>query len=307
MGLRIKTNVESLIAQRKLSESREQMSNSLEKMSSGKRINKSADDAAGLAVSERLRAKSLSLEVAKRNASDGVSYIQVAEGGLSEVTNNIVRMRELAAQAASDTIGNREREFLNKEFQQLRQEVGRIVRSTEFNGSRVLQVGDTDEPIRIFVGASNRASDSDGNAPEIDPDNDADVLTIDLSDLRALSEVLGFFDDEGLAVVPTSEDGGAQDLGANGTADLLNKIDTALNSVAAYRATLGSVQARLGSAITNIDVTSENLLAAQSRIADVDYAAETAKFTQQKILTQAGISVLTQANSTPEYVLQLLR
>jgi flagellin len=276
-------------------------------MSSGKRINKSADDAAGLAVSERLRAKALSLEVAKRNASDGVSYIQVAEGGLSEITNNIVRMRELASQAASDTIGNREREFLNKEFQQLRQEVGRIVASTEFNGSRVLQVSDNEEPIRIFVGASNRASDSEGNPPDINPEEDSDVLSIDLSDLKSLSSVLEYFDNDKLAVVPDSEDGGAQDLGESGTADLLNKIDTALNSVAAYRATLGSVQARLNSAITNIDVSVENMQAAQSRISDVDYASETAKFAQARILTQAGVSVLTQANSTPELVLQLLR
>jgi flagellin len=307
MGLRIKTNVEALTAQRKLAENREALGRSLERMSSGKRINKSADDAAGLAVSERLRAKSLSLDVAKRNASDGVSYIQVAEGGLSEITNNIVRMRELASQAASDTIGNREREFLNKEFQQLRQEVGRIVKSTEFNGARVLQVDDNEEPIRIFVGASNRASDADGKAPVIPANEDSDVLTIDLSDLQSLTKVLSYFDDEGLSVVPASETGGAQDLGEEGTADLLNKIDTALNSVAAYRATLGSVQARLNSAITNIDVSSENILAAQSRISDVDYASETAKFAQARILTQAGVSVLTQANSTPEYVLQLLR
>lgn len=307
MGLRIKTNVEALTAQRKLSENREVLGQSLERMSSGKRINKSADDAAGLAVSERLRAKTLSLEVAKRNASDGVSYIQVAEGGMSEITNNIVRMRELASQAASDTIGNREREFLNKEFQQSRQEVGRIVKSTEFNGARVLQVSDNEEPIRIFVGASNRSSDAKGNAPVIDPNEDSDVLTIDLSDLKNLSDVLAYFDSDKLAVVPGDESGGAQDLGEKGTADLLNKIDTALNSVAAYRATLGSVQARLNSAITNIDVSSENMLAAQSRISDVDYASETAKYAQAKILTQAGVSVLTQANSTPELVLQLLR
>ena len=307
MGLRIKTNTESLIAQRNLGKNRQILSQSLEKMSSGKRINKSADDAAGLAVSERLRARTLSLDVAKRNANDGVSYIQVAEGGLSEISNNIVRMRELASQSASDTIGNREREFLNKEFQQLRQEIGRIVQSTEFNGSKVLQAGESDEPIQIFVGSSDRANDIDGNAPDIDPDNDADVLQIDLSDLRSLNDVLENFDDEGMSVVPDDPGGGAQDLGAGGTADLLNKIDSSLNSVAAYRATLGAVQARLGSAITNIEVTSENLLAAQSRISDVDYAAETAKFTQAQILTQAGVSVLTQANSAPEFVLQLLR
>ena len=307
MGMRIRTNIESIVAQRNATDARKKLSESLEKLSSGKRINKSADDAAGLAVSERIRASSRSLAVAKRNANDGVSYIRVAEGGLNEVTNIIVRMRELGSQAASDTIGNREREFLNKEFQQLKQEVGRIVDSTEFNGARVLSPGDSDEPIRIFVGASNRANNSDGSAPDIDPDADPDVLAIDLSDLQQLSENLEIFQDEGLAVVPDDPDGGAQDLGSEGTADMLNKLDTALNSVAAYRATLGSVQARLNSTITNIDVTAENLLAAQSRISDVDYAVETANFTQARILTQAGVSVLSQANSTPELAINLLR
>ena len=140
MGLRIKTNVESLVAQNRLSHTSRQMSESLEKLSSGQRINKSSDDAAGLAISESIRAKTKSLEVAKRNASDGISYIQVTEGGLNEITNIIIRMRELAAQAASDTLGFREREFLNREFQQLRQEINRIVDSTEFNGSHVLKM-----------------------------------------------------------------------------------------------------------------------------------------------------------------------
>ncbi len=307
MGLRIKTNTESIAAQRNVNISRTQLSESLEKLSSGKRINKSADDAAGLAVSERIRASSRSLAVAKRNANDGVSYIRVAEGGLNEVTNIIVRMRELSAQAASDTIGNRERSFLDKEFQQLRLEVGRIVDSTEFNGSRVLKPSDNDEPIRIFVGSSNRANDADGNPPDIDPDTDPDVLAIDLSDLRDLTDTLTLFEDDSLSVLPSDPDGGAQDLGSDGTADLLNKLDTALNSVASYRATLGSVQSRLNSTITNIDVTNENLMAAQSRISDVDYASETAAFTQARILTQAGISVLSQANSTPEFVLSLIR
>lgn len=156
MGLRVKTNVESLVAQRRLGETRKQLGESLEKLSSGLRINKSADDAAGLAVSERIRSRVSSLGVAKRNASDGISYIQVAEGGLNEVTNILIRMRELGTQAASDTIGNRERGFLNKEFVQLRDEVARIVDSTEFNGSKVLKPGDGDKPIQIFVGASNR-------------------------------------------------------------------------------------------------------------------------------------------------------
>src|SRR5690606_21589675 len=136
MGLRIKTNVDALVSRRRMEENTRKISESMEKLSSGQRINKSADDAAGLAVSERIRAQTHSLGVAKRNASDGISYIQVAEGALNEITNITIRMRELAAQSASDTLGNRERGFLDREFQQLRQEVGRIVETTEFNGTK---------------------------------------------------------------------------------------------------------------------------------------------------------------------------
>ena len=307
MGVRIKTNVESLIAQRRLSDNRRKLTTSLERLSSGQRINKSADDAAGLAVSERIRARTRSFEVAKRNANDGISYIQVAEGGLNEVTNIIVRMRELSSQAASDTIGNRERGFLDKEFQQLSNEVGRIIDSTEFNGTKVLKTEDQ-KPLRIFVGASNRANDASGNPPEIDPENDADVLTIDNAELTELNDALQTVTSGDLSLVPDDlENGGAQDLGPDGTDSLFNSLDTSLNSIASYRATLGSIQARLNSTIANIEISSENLRAANSRIRDVDYAAETARFTQSKILSSAGASVLTQANAMPEIVLQMLR
>lgn len=309
MGLRVKTNVDSLVAQRRLGETTKATGESLEKLSSGQRINKSADDAAGLAVSERIRSRVSSLGVAKRNASDGISYIQVAEGGLNEVTNIVIRMRELATQAASDTLGARERTFLDKEFTQLRQEVGRIIDSTEFNGSKVLKPGDGDKPIQIFVGASNRGADAEGNLPDIDTDNDPDVLTIKLDELSDLQEAVDEVINEDMAIMPDpTADVGAQELGPDGeTNTLFAKLDSALNSIASYRATLGSVQSRLNSTITNIDISNENLQAAQSRIRDVDYAAETAKFTQNRILQQAGISVLTQANQQPEAVLQLLR
>ena len=306
MGLRIKTNVESLVAQRRVNESRKALGESFEKLASGQRVNKSADDAAGLAVSERIRAKVRSLDVAKRNANDGISYIQVAEGGLNETTNIVVRMRELTSQAASDTIGNREREFLNKEFQQLRQEVGRIVDSTEFNGTKVLKL-DEQKPMKLFVGASNRGNDQDGNAPDIDPDLDPDVLTVDLKDLSYFRDALKGVVDDDLSIVPSDSDGGASDLGPSGTNDVFNRLDTMLDSMASYRAVLGSVQSRLNSTVTNIDITGENLSAAQSRIRDVDYAAETSKLASNRILTQAGISVLAQANQTSDMALQLLR
>lgn len=306
MGLRIKNSIESMQAQRQLQKNREELQKSMEKLASGSRINSSADDAAGLALSQRLGSQIRSLVAAKRNANDGVSYIQVAEGGLSEVTNIVVRMRELAAQAASDTIGNRERSYLDKEFQQLRQEVGRIVDTTEFNGNRVL-AADRGEPMRIFVGASSRGDYLNGGGSSFSGDDDPDVLAIDLSDLQDLQEALEAFGSDDLNVVSDSDDGGAQDLSADGTEELFNTLDTSLNSVASFRATLGAAQARLKSTITNIDVTAENLTAAQSRISDVDYAAETARFAQAKILTSAGVSALQQANFAPEYALQLLR
>jgi flagellin len=308
MGIRVKTNVESLVAQNRLGQNRKEMGSSLEQLASGMRINKSADDAAGLAVSERLRSKVKSLEVAKRNASDGISYIQVAEGGLNEVTNILVRMRQLGSQSASDTIGNREREFLNREFVQLKEEIGRITGSTEFNGRKVLDMQEGSDAMRIFVGASNRGDGVDGSSPDISPEEDNDVININFEDLATLNEAISnVVDDEGLQVVPESDDGGAADLGSNGTADMFNKIDTALNEVASYRATLGSVQSRLNSAIQNIDVSNENLSAANSRIRDVDFASATAKFTQSKILTSAGAAVLSHANTQSDIVLQLLR
>jgi flagellin len=309
MGLRIKTNVTSLIAQRRLGESTKKLGDSLEKLSSGQRINKSADDAAGLAISERIRARMKGLGQAKRNASDGISYIQVAEGGLNETTNILVRMRELATQAASDTIGNRERDFLNREFTQLRDEVGRIVDSTEFNGSKVLQAGDGDQPIQIFVGASDRGRDLNGDAPDIDGDNDPDILNIELDDLTLLAEQFEEVTDSDMMILPEgADDITASELGPNGdTNELFTALDSTLNAIASYRATLGSVQSRLNSTITNIEITNENMAAAQSRIRDVDYASETAKFAQARILQSAGVSTLTQANASGDAVLALLR
>ena len=308
MGVRVKTNVTGLIAQRQLGQNRAAQANSLERLSSGQRINRSSDDAAGLAVSERIRAKVASLNVAKRNANDGISYIQVAEGALNEMTNIVVRMRELSAQSASDTIGNRERSFLNEEFTQLNEELVRIQDSTEFNGSYLLK-SEEQKPLRIFVGASNRGDDLEGNPPEVDPESDPDAITIDLDSVSNLNTKLSELTDVGLQIVPEDVDGGADDLGLGEgeTPDLFNRLDNALDSIAGYRATLGSVQARLGSTISNIEISNENLQAARSRIRDVDFAAESTAFAQANILTAAGTSVLTQANQRPESVLQLLR
>ncbi|MBC7658744.1 MAG: flagellin FliC [Chitinophagaceae bacterium] len=300
MGIRVKTNVDSLIAQKNLGKAKEETSAAMEKLSSGMRINRSSDDAAGLAISESIRSRQSSLDVAKRNASDGISYLQTAEGSLNEVSNIMLRMRQLSTQSASDTLGENERGFLNKEFQQLGQEVGRIVSTTEFNGRKILQPDDN-STMHIFVGSSNRA-DKDGSSPSIDPENDPDIISMDLKDLDKLQTALGKISDGSLSVTGPS----ASEIGGD-TEALFNTIDTAVNEVAGYRASLGSVQSRLNSAISNIDVTNENLAAANSRIRDVDFASETAKYTQSKIMEQAGASVLAHANSEPEIVLQMLR
>jgi flagellin len=278
----------------------------MEKLSSGMRINKSSDDAAGLAVSERMRARIKSLSVAKRNASDAVSYIQTAEGGLNEVANLTIRMRELTSQAASDTLGNRERSFLDKEFQQSRAEIERILESTEFNSAKILSSESSAENIQIFVGASNRGTDLEGNAPSFG-DSDPDVLKINLSDVKEFRRALDGITKEEVSILPSDLSGGAQDLGPSGTGDLMTRLDDAVNAISSFRATLGSIQSRLGSTISNIDVSSENLNAARSRIVDVDYAEETANFAKNKILTQAGLAIHSQANVIPEMVINLLR
>lgn len=247
------------------------------------------------------------LDVAKRNASDGISYIQVAEGGLNEVTNILVRMRGLSSQAASDTIGNQERSFLNKEFQELKQEVKRITESTEFNGSKVLKLGEDDDakPLQIFVGSSNKA-----DATELSSANDPDVLTLDFSSLKELNIDLEKIQDDTIRIVPDVDDlsaGGATDLGGEDNTNNIFQVLESLNSIAEYRATLGSVQSRLNSTITNAEISNENLAAARSRISDVDYAAETAKLAQSRILMQAGLAVQAQANAYPEMALSLVR
>jgi flagellin len=308
MGLRIKTNMDSMISQNRMDKSRKEVSDSLERLSSGQRINRAADDAAGLAISESLRSKIRSLDVAKRNANDGISYVQVAEGGLQEVSNIVIRMRELTAQAASDSTGQREKAFLNKEFQQLREEVLRIADTAEFNGRKLMKATDDTQPIQIMVGVTNRGEDYLGEKPVIDPLADPDFLSISVEDLGALSDTIKTFeDDKLLSIVPNDADGGAQDLGSDGTNEIFSTLDTALNNIASYRATLGSFQSRLTSAINNIEVSSENLSAANSRVRDVDFASETAKYAQARILTSAGASVLAQANQTPEIALSLLR
>lgn len=280
MTMRIRTNVESLTAQRQLTSNSQDMSNSSEKLSSGYRINKSADDAAGLAISENLRGKVRGLNQAKRNANDGVSLIQVAESGLTEVTNIMVRLKELSVQAASDTFSNNERGYLQKEYAQLVDEVDRISATTEFNGLKLL--ADNSTNLRVQVGYNGTENDS---------------IKIDFTDEP------GGINSETLGIKGTQ----IADVERDVIAGNLKIIDDALQKVNNTRATLGANQSRLNSTIQNIGVTAEGMQAANSRIRDVDFAEETAKYTQARILSSAGLSVLTQANQKPEMALSLLR
>jgi flagellin len=276
MGLRINTNIQALAAQRSLSVNRQSQEQSLERLSSGNRINRAGDDAAGLAISERIRANVRSLAQAGRNASDGVSLVQVAEGGTNEISNILVRMRELSIQGSSDTISDLERGFINKEVQALKAEVTRIANNTEFNGTKLLN-GSADK-LDIQVGLNNNPME--------------DRLTFDAKEQNVTAEALG------IANVDTSTKAGSQ---AN-----LKMVDDALNTLNSNRANLGATQNRLQSTINSISIYKENLEAARSRIRDTDMAAETSELTKQNILTQAGISVLSQANQNPQAALKLL-
>ncbi len=276
MGLRINTNVPSVNAQRNLSKVKDITSEAMTRLSSGERINKAADDAAGLAVSERLKANIAGFGQAKRNASDGISLIQTAEGGMNEVSNILIRLRELSVQAASDTVGEQERGFLNKEYQELTSEVDRIAKSTKF-GSKNLLNGDG-EDMDFQIGIHNNEFE--------------DRIVYKPQDANASVSNLGI---EGLSV---ESKGDAQ---VN-----LAAIDIAIDAVNGTRATLGATQNRLTSTIANLDVQNENMEAANSRIRDADVAAESAKLAKGNIMTAAATTVLSQANSSNNGALKLI-
>lgn len=275
MGLRINTNVAAMNAQRLLTGSTQNQQKSLERLSSGSRINKAGDDAAGLAISENLKAQIRGLRQAKRNASDGISLVQVTEGGLNEISNILVRLRELAVQAASDTIGDTERSFTNREFQSLKEEIQRISTSTNYNGTQVL--AGREQPIDIQVGVYNTANDR---------------LSYDTKFADSRLEALGVAEETVITKV------GAQ--------MSLAKIDGGLKQVNEVRSTLGAMQNRLASTVNNLSIYDENLSAANSRIRDVDVAEESSELVKQNILQQAGVSVLAQANSSQQQALKLL-
>ncbi|MCB9061769.1 MAG: flagellin FliC [Halobacteriovoraceae bacterium] len=276
MGLRINTNVTSLAAQRSLGKTSTEQQSTLGKLSSGTRIVRAADDAAGLAISEKLKAQIRGTKQAERNASDGISLIQTAEGGLGEISSILTRLRELSVQAASDTLGDTERKFTNLEYQNLKQEIERITQVTEFNGRKLLN--GTGDKYDFQIGINN--------------DDFQDRIQYDAQLTNSGLEYMGIGD----VSVGTKED--AQ-FG-------LARLDGAIQSISGQRATLGAIQNRLTSTINNLQVTSENLSEANSRIRDTDYASSTADNVKFNILKEAGSAVLGQANVTGQTALKLI-
>lgn len=284
MALIVNTNIASLNAQRNLATSESALSKSLQRLSSGLRVNSAKDDAAGLAVAEAFTAQIRGNNQAVRNANDGISLGQTAEGALGQMANNLQRIREIAVQAANGTISDTNRSQLQKEVDQLTQEISRIVQTTEFNGTLLLS-GSTS--LTFQVGASGAAT----NQVSVTTTNLAQAGSAGLNSYNATLTNTGTVD-------ITSQ--------ANASAAIAN-LDADIGTISTVRSTFGSVQNRFEAVISNLQNYVENLSASRSRIVDADFAAETAALTRNQILQQAGTAILAQANSLPQSALTLLR
>lgn len=282
MAVVIATNVASLGAQRNLEKSQGSLTKSMARLSSGLRINTAADDAAGLAISESLRGQTKSLQQASRNAGDGVSLLQTAEGALNEVSGVLVRMRELTVQSANGTLTTTQRGSLQSEFSQLRSEIDRIGDSTKFNGQALVD-GTLSAGVTFQVGLDDSSSSK---------------LTVSIASAKSgaigSSATSARLDDQSIST-------------STGAGTALAVIDDAISDVSSIRGGLGAAMNRLSITVANLASSVENLSAANSRIRDVDVAEETASLTRSQILTQAGVSVLAQANQAPQVALSLLR
>jgi len=274
MSLRINTNIASINAQRNLGIQQNKNAHAMQALASGSRITQASDDAAGLAISEKLRGDIRGMQMARRNAENAVSFIQVGEGGLNEVSNILIRLRELGVQGASDTIGDEERKFLDVEAQHLIEEMDRIAATTRFGETKLLDGSNSEMEFQVGVNSDENSSITF----KMDADATASNLGVDGLDFTDKS-------------------------GARGALDY---IDEAIVKVGGMRANFGAFQNRMDSAIRNIDVSNESLSAANSRIRDADIAHETAEFTSSQILQQASIGMLAQANNSTSAALRLL-
>jgi len=276
MAQTINTNVMSLTAQRNLNNSQSVMSTAMQRLSSGLRINSAKDDAAGLAIAERMNTQVRGMNVAVRNANDGISLAQTAEGGLDEIGNMLQRMRELAVQSANGTNSSSDRQNLQLEYAALGEEVNRIADTTTFNGQKV--IGASAGAIQFQVGA---------NAGQ-----KLEVTTTNISAAAGVGSAVG------ASIGSTA--------GSTGASSAIMALDNAINDVTTARAGLGAVQSRFESAINNLQIGIENQAASRGRIVDADFAVESASLTRSQILQQAGNAMVSQANSAPQSVLSLL-
>ncbi|MGE0311023.1 MAG: flagellin [Lautropia sp.] len=281
----INTNLVSLNAQRNLSGTNSQVALAMQRLSSGLRVNSAKDDAAGLAISERMNSQVRGMNVAIRNANDGISLAQVAEGALGKIGDMLQRMRELAVQSSNATNGDSDRLNLDAEFQQLSAEVNRTISGSKFNGLQIL--ADDAGDLVFQVGANTTVDDR---------------ITITTNQLSTDSAVTDLTGGPGFAGAPPSD---LKTL--DNSQDAIGKIDTLLDVVNSNRADYGAAQNRFEAVIANLQVSSENQAAARSRIMDADFAAETAALTRAQVLQQAGTAMLAQANQAPQTVLRLLQ
>ena len=280
MGLVVNTNLLSLNAQRSLNRTQGKLGTSVARLSSGLRINSAKDDAAGMAISMKLTAHVRGLNQAVRNAQDGISVVQVAEGGMNEIHNILTRMRELSMQSATGTLSTADRTALQTEFSDLKSEIDRISDTVDFNGFKLMNGDLSVSGVSLQVGINNTTNDR----------------------IKIAAATFGNIDASALGLTTT-----VSSIDSVGSAQsMLTVLDSAISTVSTRRGNLGAVQNRLGSTIANLEIAAENLSAANSRIADADFAIETANLTKSQIILQAGVAVLSQANTIPQYALQLL-
>ncbi|MFM2056525.1 MAG: hypothetical protein RLY71_910 [Pseudomonadota bacterium] len=287
MSSTINTNVISMNAQRNQSASQASLATSMQRLSSGLRVNSAKDDAAGLAIAERMNAQVKGMNVAARNANDGISMTQTAEGALGKVADSLQRMRELSVQAANATNSGSDKDSLDKEFGELSKEIQRVMGGTSFNGQKILGA---DAGAKQFqVGAGTTSDDS------------ITITTTNMTTDASITAVAGTDNTgAGRAVIDSTAN-------AATVQGVIDKIDAALDKVNSERATMGASQSRFDSVISNLQVSSENQSAARGRIMDADFASETANLSRAQILQQAGNAMISQANQLPQQVMSLLR
>ena len=281
MSLSINTNIASIDAQRNLSGSQMSLATSMQRLSSGLRINSAKDDAAGLAIAQRMEAQVKGMNVAIRNANDGISLAQTADGALAQVGDSLQRMRELAVQARNSTNSSSDKDSLNKEFGQLQSEIQRVLGGTTFNGKAMLGADATKMDFQI--GANTSANDT------------VSITTVNMTTDSKITAVTG----------TSAAIGASATAGAIGS--VIDNIDKAIDEVNDTRATMGASESRFDSIIANLQSGVENQSAAESRIMDADFAAETANMSRAQVLQQAGTAMVAQANQLPQQVLTLLR